>query len=134
LSQLFPLIADGYDMAIGYRAPRRDPTLRLLYGWGWNWLINLLFGHTARDVDCAFKLFKREVWTSLQVKSRGAMFSAEFVIRARRKGYHIAEVPVSHFPRVAGRPTGGRPDVILRAFKELLLVRWQLWNDMRRLP
>ncbi|MBI2862480.1 MAG: glycosyltransferase family 2 protein [Chloroflexi bacterium] len=126
IERFLPAIAEGCDLVIGYRAPRRDPFMRLLYGWGWNWLINTLFGYTARDVDCAFKLFRRSVWAEAPVRSRGAMFSAEFLIRARHKGCRFREMPVTHLPRQAGRPTGGRIDVILRAFRELLRFRWQL--------
>lgn len=114
------------ELVIGYRAPRCDPFHRRLYGWGWNWLVNLLFGHTARDVDCAFKLFRRKVLNNTMVRSRGATFSAEFLVRAKRHGYRIRQVPVKHLPRLAGKPTGGRLDVILRAFKDLLIFRWQL--------
>jgi len=98
-----------------------------LFGHGWSWLVNLLFGYTARDVDCAFKLFKREVIESFQVQSGGAMFSAEFLVRTKRAGFKIVEEPVSHYPRVAGSQTGARPAVILRAFRELFKMRWRMW-------
>lgn len=114
------------DMVIGYRRPRRDPFLRRLYGWGWSWLVGLLFGYTARDVDCAFKLFRRSVWGALKVHSRGATFSAELLVKARRRGFRICELPVSHYPRLAGKATGARISVIVRAFKELLWLRLNL--------
>ena len=116
------------DLVVGFRQPRRDPFHRRLYGWGWNFLVTLLFGYTARDVDCAFKLFKREIMDRIQILSRGATFSAEFLVRAKRAGYKIAEVPVSHLPRPAGKPTGARLDVIVRAFRELVRVRLALWR------
>jgi hypothetical protein len=117
------------DLIAGYRSPRRDPPHRLLYGWGWNFLVRLLFGYTVRDVDCAFKLFEREIMDHINIQSRGATFSAEFLVRAKRAGYKIAEVPVSHLPRLAGRPTGARIDVIVRAFRELVRVRLALWRE-----
>ena len=114
---------DQADMVIGYRHARSDPWYRALFGQGWSWIVNLLFGYTARDVDCAFKLFKRQVIDTITVESGGAMFSAEFLIRTKRAGFAIIEVPVSHLPRVAGTQTGARPDVILRAFRELFRMR-----------
>jgi hypothetical protein len=84
------------DLVIGWRARRADPPLRLLNAWGWKLLVNAMFGYTARDVDCAFKLFRRSVWTDLEVHSRGATFSAELMIKARRRGYRVKERPVSH--------------------------------------
>ena len=110
-------------MVIGYRYARSDPWYRRLFGNGWSWLVNLLFGYTARDVDCAFKLFRRKVIETIHVESRGAMFSAEFLVRAKRAGFTFVEEPVSHHPRVAGSQTGARPAVILRAFRELFKLR-----------
>jgi len=132
INKLLPHLREA-DLVIGYRAPRRDPFHRRLYGWGWNFLVSLFFGYTARDVDCAFKLFRREVFQRIgkQITSRGATFSAEFLVRARRAGFKIKEVPVTHLPRPAGRPTGARLDVIVRAFRELIRLRWQLWREGR---
>ena len=117
------------DLVAGYRAPRRDPFLRVFYGWGWSALVTLLFGYTVRDIDCAFKLFRREIIECIsdQISSRGATFSAEFLVRAKRAGYRFREVPVSHLPRTVGSQTGARLDVITRAFRELWRFRWQLW-------
>lgn len=120
---------DRADLILGYRTPRRDPFHRRLYGWGWNWLVTLLFGYVARDVDCAFKLFKRGILDHITIQSRGATFSAEFLVRARRAGYTSVQVPVSHLPRRAGKPTGARLDVVIRAFRELVQVRVALWRE-----
>lgn len=123
-----PLIEEA-DMIIGYRYARSDPWHRRFFGHGWSWLVNLLFGYTARDIDCAFKLFKREVVETVNVQSGGAMFSAEFLVRAKQAGYRIIERPVSHYPRVAGSQTGARLDVILRAFREMFKLRWRMWAN-----
>jgi glycosyltransferase involved in cell wall biosynthesis len=123
---------DEADLVVGYRTPRRDPFMRKLNGRGWSALVTLLFGYTARDIDCAFKLLQRQVIECIQdeVASRGATFSAEFLVRAKRAGFRIVEVPIrGHRPRVAGSPTGARPEVIIRAFKELIRFRVALWRE-----
>lgn len=120
------------DLVVGYRAPRRDPFMRRLNGKGWSWLVTLLFGYTARDIDCAFKLMRRAVVEQLknEITSGGATFSAEFLVRAKRSGFTIVEVPINgHRPRVAGNPTGANLRVIGRAFKELLQFRLDLWRE-----
>lgn len=120
------------DLVVGYRQPRRDPLMRRLNGKGWSALVTILFGYTARDIDCAFKLMRRQVVDALrhEVQSGGATFSAEFLVRAKRAGFRIAEVPIGgHRPRVAGSPTGAKPAVIVRAFRELVQVRMQLWRE-----
>jgi len=128
LRYFLPEMRDDVDLTIGWRRKRADPALRLLNAWGWKLLVNGLFGYTARDIDCAFKLFRRRVWESLTVHARGATFSAEFVVKARRLGFRVVELPVNHFPRTAGSPTGARPEVIVRAFREL----FQLWRNLDR--
>lgn len=122
LAKLLPLMDDA-DLAMGYRAPRKDPLIRRLNAFGWNLLGTTLFGYTARDVDCAFKLFRRSILDDICVQSRGATYTLEFLVRLKRKGYRIKEIPVKHLPRTAGAQTGARPDVIMRAFRELFEFR-----------
>lgn len=122
-----------HDVVLGYRAKRRDPFMRLANAKAWNFLNRLLFGLKVRDIDCAFKLFKRDIIQGIPIKSRGAMISAEFLIRLQRQGIKFKEVAVTHLPRTAGSPTGAKPAVIMRAFKELIqMYRGDLGNVTQR--
>lgn len=114
-----------HEVVIGYRAHRRDPFIRLLNAKGWNLLNRLFFGLKIKDIDCAFKLFKRELVQNMTLVSGGAMLSAELLIRIQQKGVEIKEVPVTHLPREKGSPTGAKPSVIARAFKEL----WWIYRN-----
>lgn len=113
------------DAVIGYRAPRHDPWRRVVSGWLWSRLVNLMLGYTARDVNCAFKLVRRDWCQGLlpTVQSDGAAFSAEWMARARRAGGRIRELPVTHRPRRHGEATGGLPRVMLRGIGELMRIR-----------
>ena len=124
------------DMVVGYRAPRRDPPKRVLFGRGWSGLVTLLFGYTARDIDCAFKLVRRDAFARVAplIASRGATFSAEWLVLSKRAGLRIVETPVSHLPRTAGAQTGARPEVIKRAFRELWRFRMRLWREGNEPP
>lgn len=121
---------EKYDVVIGYRNPRRDPFMRLVNAWGWKYLVFLVFGVRVKDVDCAFKLFRRAALKDLKVKCRGAMFSAELIIRLIGKKSKIIELPVAHYRRVAGRPTGAKLSVIIRAFRELFKIRTELKREL----
>lgn len=134
LTGFLPAMKPGVDLVIGWRRRRADPPVRLLNAWGWKQLVNGLFGYTARDVDCAFKLFRRQVWQSITVRARGATFSAELLIKARRLGFGVVELPVRHYPRTAGSPTGARLTVIARAFVELFQLWWSLDQDLAEDP
>jgi hypothetical protein len=98
--------------------------------WGWGTLVNALFGLGVRDIDCAFKLFRREVLDAIPIASRGAFVNTEMLVRARAAGFRIRQVPVTHRPRRAGRPTGASPRVIARALLELAT----LYRELRATP
>ena len=119
------------DIVCGYRVNRQDNPIRRLNGWGWNALVRLLFGCPCRDVDCGFKLLRREVVEQVPMPSDGAMIDTELLAGARARGFRIAEVPVTHLPRVAGEATGAKPAVILKAFRELLRFRLRLSRETR---
>jgi hypothetical protein len=96
----------------------------------YNRLIRFLFGGGWRDVDCAFKLFRREVFVRVpleRIRSNGAFFSPELLITLRRAGVRVRQVGVRHFPRTAHEPKGASPRVILRAIRDLVLLRARLW-------
>ncbi len=129
LPRLIGRIGDA-DVVAGYRLRRMDPRRRLVVAWVYNRLIRALFGVGVRDVDCAYKLFRRDVFSRVpltRVHSDGAFFSPELLITLRAAGIRIVEVGVPHYPRTKGAPKGAPPKVILRAIRDLLLLRLSLW-------
>jgi glycosyltransferase involved in cell wall biosynthesis len=127
LKSFLPLIKE-HDLVAGYRINRQDPWRRLLFAFGWNKLMRILFGLKIRDVDCAFKLYRREAIAPLEIRSLGAMFSAELLIRFKAEGFRFTEVGVHHYKRKAGKATGGQLWVIARAFRELNAFFWHWQN------
>lgn len=117
----------NYDVVIGYRRNRAEGFRRRLNAKAWGLLMRLVFGLQARDIDCAFKVFHRQVIEKIPpLESNGALISAEFLMKAHRSHFKIKEIPVSHFPRVAGKPTGANLQVILKAFHELFILKKKL--------
>ena len=119
------------DIVSGYRPDRQDSFIRKFNAFGWNTLIRLLFGYLCRDIDCGFKMFRREVLQHVTIVSDGAMVDTEFLAGAKARGHRIAEVPVSHLPRTAGEATGANVRVILRAFRDLVRFRLRLSRELR---
>lgn len=124
LDDLMPYAASN-SMVIGYRANRADPWLRAVFTWGYNKLVNRLFGLGIRDVGCAFKLFRRELWEQAQprVARDHKVFSVEWLWRVKQAGISVKEVPVRHYPRSGGRQTGARPDVVWAMLREMVRLR-----------
>lgn len=122
---LLPLMAK-YDIVSCFRLNRQDPLVRRLNGWAWTKLVCFLFGMKIRDIDCAFKLYKTEIFDNIELSSTGALIDAEILARAVRKGYSITQKGVHHYPRTAGAQTGANIKVILRAFRELLKLKSEI--------
>ena len=80
----------------------------------------------VRDVNCAFKLFRRAALDGIELEADGAMVSTELLARICGRGLRVVEVPVGHFPRRAGAPSGARPRVVARAFVELIRLHRRL--------
>lgn len=121
ITKLLPLIQEN-DIVTGYRINRKDNFTRRLNALLWNLLIRLLFKIKIKDLNCAFKLYKREIFSKISPESTGALINTEIFAKAHKLGYKIAEVGVNHYPRTAGNPTGANIKVILKAFYELFVM------------
>lgn len=122
LDQLPELVAltGRCEMAIGYRHRRMDAPWRIWNGRAWTTLVNMIFDVGVRDLNCAFKLFPSELVRRVDLASSGAAINAELLLAARHLGYRVAEWPVRHRVRMAGRQSGNNPEVVGRAVVELI--------------
>jgi glycosyltransferase involved in cell wall biosynthesis len=111
------------DMILGYRKKRQDHLLRLVIAKvflkTWNYL---LYGLTLKDVDCSYKLFPRQLIRGVELITESAITETELMVRLIRQGATYLELPVTHYPRYKGIPTGANPEVIIRALKESLIL------------
>jgi glycosyltransferase involved in cell wall biosynthesis len=104
ITNLLPLIEDS-DIVNGFRIYRFDPLTRLVLSWGFNLLVRMIFRIKVRDIDCAFKLFRREVFDKVTIESKKFFVDAEVLAKARYFGFRMCEIGVRHYPRPAGRST-----------------------------
>ncbi len=116
------------DAVIGFRIKRRDPVHRIFIAKTYNAIVSIAFGLRVRDIDCAMKLFRREVFDGLRLDAEGPFLSAELLIKLRARGVRVAQIGVNHYPRAAGQNTGASIGKILRTFRDLARLRWDLWT------
>jgi glycosyltransferase involved in cell wall biosynthesis len=126
LEKFIPHLAEN-DMVVGFRSNRADALHRRIYGKLFSALIRIIFGINVRDINCAFKIFRRSILDDVKLTSPGALINTELLIIAKQKGIIPLELPVSHYPRRHGRQTGGSIKVILRAGRELLSLIYRFW-------
>lgn len=128
LPRLLEKLTPDITLVSGIRADRKDATIRKVNGYLWNMLVRVLFGKLITDIDCGFKVFRREVLNHISLESNGALIDTEMLGGMKREGYRFAEVSVTHLPRLAGTPTGANLKVIVKALYGLIKLRISLWN------
>ncbi|MEK7090879.1 MAG: glycosyltransferase [Patescibacteria group bacterium] len=121
---------EGADMVSGIRENDSDSVHRRFVRWLWNTGIRALFGYLASDIDCGFKVFKREILHRVNIPSNGAMIDTQLLAGMRARGMKIVEMPVTHLPRTAGTATGGNLKVWIKAWRELAVFWWQLKQEI----
>ena len=121
-----------YDVVVGKRIQRADHLMRRINGKAWTMLVRIVLGIGISDIDCGFKLFKREFLDGMELRAHGAMISTELMARVAGRGAKIKEVGVHHLPRLAGEQSGANFKVIARAFKELFTLYGELRAERHR--
>jgi dolichyl-phosphate beta-glucosyltransferase len=102
-AKLRAAIDAGADVAIGSRAIDRTnvtgiPLRRQLMGRAFNRLVRTLSGLPYRDTQCGFKLLPADLARELlsEQLAPGFAFDVELLMRARRRGLTVAEVPIAY--------------------------------------
>ncbi|MGC8786957.1 MAG: glycosyltransferase family 2 protein, partial [Anaerolineae bacterium] len=96
-------LVEGVDMVNGYKISRSDPWYRVVIGRIYHWIAKLSFGLKLRDVDCDFRLMRREIFDKVHLESNSGVICVEMMKKIQDAGFVIAEVPVHHYHRVYGR-------------------------------
>lgn len=120
---------DKYDMVIGWKQNRKDGLTRLFITKGYNLLIGLYFGIWLHDIDCGFRVMKKEVVDYLLTKPWRMAYcvSSELAVKARYAGFRVGETKVSHFRRQSGSsralPFLKIPGIIVGIIKKFPAIR-----------
>ena len=116
------------DIVAAYRFDRTsEGLLRAIYTYSYNHLIRVLFDLKVRDVNFAFKVFRRSVLERFTLQSEGSFIDAEFLLRARKSGCAIIQIGLDYFPRTRGTSTLASFGVIATILREMA----KLWRELR---
>jgi glycosyltransferase involved in cell wall biosynthesis len=103
LAGLIPLMTDTVDVVNGYKIKRSDARRRIVLGAAYKFLARCLFGLPIRDVDCDFRLMRREAIQRIELTSTSGVVCTEMIYKLRVAGCRFAETPVHHYPRLHGQ-------------------------------
>lgn len=129
MRRMIPLLDAGADIVVGVRSDKQYGAYRTLVSAGYHRLVGAMFGDELGDPGSC-RMVRLASYRGLRVVSRSAFANAERLIRARRRGLRVEEVPVHKYPRLGGRPKGGHPAVVAGAALDLFRVWW----DLKRRP
>ena len=119
LEQFIPY-THNFKSIIGYRTNRAEGSIRAFNAGIFKLFIDIIFRVSVKDIDCAFKLFEANTIKSLDLNSTGAMISAELLYKLKKNHVQFKQLPVTHYPRIHGSPTGNSPSVIIKAGVEAI--------------
>jgi glycosyltransferase involved in cell wall biosynthesis len=123
--------SEDYDIVCGFRIYRYDPLTRLFLAWGYNLVARTIFRLRVRDIDCAFKLFRREVFDVIEIRSKKFFVDTEILAKARHHGFRMTEVGVRHYPRLGGRSTV-RASHVVSTLRELAKMWFEIYMGAGR--
>ncbi|MCL2110663.1 MAG: glycosyltransferase family 2 protein [Clostridiales bacterium] len=97
-------LQEGYDMVSGWKQDRQDPLEKRLPSKLFNKVTATASGIKLHDFNCGFKAYRKEVVKSIDVYGELHRY---IPILAHRKGFRIAEIPVTNHKRKYGKTKYG---------------------------
>ena len=121
------------DVINGFKISRSDPWYRLVIGRMYHHFVKAMFGFKLRDVDCDFRLIRRTVFDTIQLRSDSGTICLELVKKLQDAGFRFAEVPVHHYHRAFGRSQFFNYPRLWRTAKQLTALWLELvWRGGKR--
>lgn len=119
-------LIDKADIVSGCRINKAISPFRKLASDIYNLIARVLFGIKAKDIECAFKLFKRDKLKKIKIESSNFMVETEILAKATKLGFIIVDFPVRHYPRTGGETSVNPLRDTIRSIKGLLYLKWML--------
>lgn len=136
LKLLLPMMHEDVEIVNGWKIDRSDPLHRIVIGRMYHHIVKFLFGFKLRDVDCDFRLIRREVFDLIDLESDSGTLPLELVKKLQDAGFRFAEVPVHHFHRSYGKSQFFNFPRLWRTGIQLIQLWWKLVvrrSHMRRI-
>jgi glycosyltransferase involved in cell wall biosynthesis len=122
---------EAFDVLTGFRVYRYDTVVRSMLSWIYNRMVGVMFRVRVRDVDCAFKLFRREVVDQISIETDNFFVATELMAKARKWNFRIGQKGVRHYPRISGETTV-RPSDIPRTLREMAMMWQRIYAPSKR--
>jgi glycosyltransferase involved in cell wall biosynthesis len=123
---LLAALRDDVEIVNGWKLERHDPFHRIIIGRTYHHIVKFMFGFKLRDVDCDFRLIRREVFDVIDLESPDGTICLELVKKLQDAGFRFAEVPVHHYHRTYGKSQFFNFRRLSRIIPHLAKLWWKL--------
>lgn len=103
MASLWEAFGPDVDFVNGYKIGRSDPIHRIVIGRVYHWFVRTAFRLRLRDVDCDFRLMRRDVFEKVALTRSSGVICVELMKKVQDHGFRIAQVPVHHYHRSYGK-------------------------------
>ena len=110
-----------FDVVCGWRYKRRDPWIKIISSQIANFVRNKLSQEEIVDTGCSLKAFRSKCLQNLKLFNGMHRFLPTL---AKMEGFMVTQVKVNHRPRRFGTTKYNISNRMVRAFTDLLAVRW----------
>ncbi|MGI8435613.1 MAG: glycosyltransferase family 2 protein [Chthoniobacterales bacterium] len=128
IPKLLAEIERGADLVCGYRAKRKDTTVKRLTSRIANFVRSRFTKDGVRDTGCTLKAMRRECVQAL-VPFKGMHRFIPALVKGA--GYKLVEIPVNHRARQYGVSKYGLGNRALHATVDMFGVRWLLSRQLK---
>ena len=133
IHNLLKELGPNIQLVNGYKVKRADAWYRVWIGEVYRRAMRGLFQLSIRDVDCDFRLFRRAIFNEIVLESKSGVICVEMAKKFERAGFRMAEVPVSHYPRMHGSSEFFRVRHLAHTLRGLMKIWWRMIGA-RKLP
>jgi glycosyltransferase involved in cell wall biosynthesis len=126
LTGLIELMESDVGLVNGHKLKRHDPWHRIAIGFLYNRFARSLFRVKLRDLDCDFRLMRRQMLDGFHLTSNSGAICVELVRMVEQTHWRVVEVGVHHYPRLHGRSQFFRLRSLFSTFEQLMRLYWRL--------
>ena len=131
LPNLLVRAASDVGLVNGYKLERSDPQHRIWIGNAYNRFARFLFRVKIRDIDCDYRLIRRELLGDIHLISTSGTICVELVRKLELSAWRVVEVGVHHYPRLHGRSQFFRIRSLAITFGQLVRLWVQVGREHR---
>jgi glycosyltransferase involved in cell wall biosynthesis len=126
MTLLWSAMTDDVDWVNGWKISRSDPMHRIVIGRLYHHYVKMLFNLHVRDVDCDFRLMRRQIFDVVHLEKDSGVICLEMMKKFKDGGFRVAEQPVHHYHRAHGESQFFNFPRVVRTLLDVHKLWWRL--------